>query len=112
MMIDVPLLIRLREEAGFSQKDLAEKVGVSQQLIGEIEAGRVRTTKAIYRIANALGTIAHVLDPEIPRLESTWAKIIEDLKKLPEAEASFHTEKFKETIQFLIDPSRRRPPES
>lgn len=55
-----------RETAGLSQAELAKRVGVRQTLISQLELGQTRTTKFIYRIAQALGTKAHKLDPSVP----------------------------------------------
>jgi phage repressor protein C with HTH and peptisase S24 domain len=65
-MIVIERLKTARDEAGLSQKELAQRAGVSQQAIGEIERGAVRSTKAIYKIAAALAVPVHFLDPAIP----------------------------------------------
>jgi phage repressor protein C with HTH and peptisase S24 domain len=65
-MIDVEKLKKARDSAKLSQKELAKKAGVSQQLIGEIERGAVLSSKSIYKIAIALGVGANHLDPAIP----------------------------------------------
>jgi transcriptional regulator with XRE-family HTH domain len=49
---------RLRESKGWSQKDLAKKVGCSQQAVSAVE-------QAGYATAAALRRIAHVLDAEV-----------------------------------------------
>jgi transcriptional regulator with XRE-family HTH domain len=74
-MIDIERFVQLRGDKKLSQTGLAKAAGMSQQLIGEIEAGRVRSTKAIYKIANALGTTASLLDPDIPAVEGNGALI-------------------------------------
>lgn len=49
-------LKRLRERLGLSQKDLAEKAGVSSGLIGQIESGRTQSSvTTLTRLAEALG---------------------------------------------------------
>lgn len=55
-----------REAAGLSQPELARRVGCRQTLISQLEKGTNQTTKLIYKIAEALGTQAHKLDPRIP----------------------------------------------
>jgi phage repressor protein C with HTH and peptisase S24 domain len=65
-MIVIERLKRARDEAGLSQTALAKRAGVSQQAIGEIERGAVRSSKAIFKIASALGVPASFLDPSIP----------------------------------------------
>ena len=66
-MIQVAEFIRLRDASGHTQVSLAKVAGVSQQLVAEIETGRTRTSKAIYRFAAAMGVEAHMLDPAIPK---------------------------------------------
>lgn len=65
-MIDRDALKAARKAKGLSQAKLAEMTGVAQQLIGQLERGEVRTTKIIYRIADALCVSVQNLDPEIP----------------------------------------------
>lgn len=52
--------------AGISQNQLGAKLGVSQQLIGQLLSGKTRTTKHIFRIAAALHVRASYLDDDIP----------------------------------------------
>lgn len=66
-MIIINKFIELRKQKGFSQTKLGELVGGSQQLIQQIEAGVVRTTKKIYKLASVLEVPAHELDPDIPK---------------------------------------------
>ena len=80
------LVSRVRKE-GLSQNELAKAVGVSQQLIGEIETGRTRSTKAIFKIARIFGTAPTCSIRISPSLESLSAKINEDLKDLDEQDA-------------------------
>lgn len=48
--------VRLAREAiGLSQKDLADRVGVTQQSVQEFETGRTKTTKHLHRYARELG---------------------------------------------------------
>lgn len=65
-MIDIERLKAARKAKGISQKNLAQLSGVSQQAIGEIERGAVLSSKAIHRIAAALGVTANYLDATIP----------------------------------------------
>lgn len=47
---------KTRQEKGWTQERLAEKIGVSTTFIGYIETGqRIPNLKMIYKIANALG---------------------------------------------------------
>ena len=50
-------LIRLREKSGLTQKELAEKMGVSQQMVSKMENSNYngRTISKLWRHANALG---------------------------------------------------------
>lgn len=50
-------IILLREKAGLSQKELAEKLGVSQQMVSKMENSNYdgRTISKIWRHVNALG---------------------------------------------------------
>lgn len=62
-------LRRFRLARGLKQEPLAKLAGVSQQLIVEIEKGRVKSTKSVYNLAKALGVAAWELDPNIPAPE-------------------------------------------
>jgi transcriptional regulator with XRE-family HTH domain len=99
-MIDIELFVRLRSDKKFSQGELAKIVGVSQQLVGEIERGGVRSTKAIYKFAHALGTTASLLDPGIPAVESRLAKIQQELTELGEEDATYLLERLENDIEF------------
>lgn len=65
-MIIIDSLKAARKAAGYSQATLGKKVGVAQQLIGQLERGEVKSTTHIYKIAAALNVAAWVLDDEIP----------------------------------------------
>lgn len=52
---------QLREEAGLTQKELADRVNVSQQSIDALEAGRVARPKYIVELAEALSVKPKVL---------------------------------------------------
>ncbi len=52
-----------RERSGLSQSELARRVGVAPQSIQAIEAGKVRRTKVLKRIAVELEVSAEWLDP-------------------------------------------------
>ena len=56
-------LTRLRKAKGLSQSALAEKAGVGQQLISQIEQGKNNSTKKLPEIAKALGCEIGDLDP-------------------------------------------------
>lgn len=65
-MIDAEALKNARKAAGLTQAELARRAGVAQQLIGQLERGEVRSTKAVYRIAEILNVPANVIDPTLP----------------------------------------------
>ena len=48
-------LIQARSEAGMTQKDVAEKLGVSQPAVARMESGKNISIKAIARYAKAMG---------------------------------------------------------
>lgn len=48
-------LIKARSEAGMTQKDVAEKLGVSQPAVARMESGKNISIKAIARYAKAVG---------------------------------------------------------
>ena len=58
-------LTRLRDAAGLSQLELAQKAKVSQQLISQIERGVNLTTRKLPSIARALGVTITDLDPSL-----------------------------------------------
>lgn len=54
----------LREERGWNQGELAQKVGISRQQVMRYETKGIRTMRVhrLYDIADALGcTVAHIL---------------------------------------------------
>jgi transcriptional regulator with XRE-family HTH domain len=110
-MINIELLVQLRGDKKLSQGALAKAIGASQQLIGEIEAGRVRSTKAIYKIAHALGTTANMLDPDIPAVDAEWAKIQQELAELAPEDLAFLLKRLANDIEF-IKAKRDKTPES
>ncbi len=55
-------LRRLRQQAGLSQPALAEKAGVTQQLISQLERDLQTSTKALPEIARALGVRVEQID--------------------------------------------------
>lgn len=58
-MADLARRVRaLREEHGWSQSELARRVGCRQQLINNLEAGNQRTSKVLPRLAGVFGVDA------------------------------------------------------
>jgi transcriptional regulator with XRE-family HTH domain len=81
-MIDIKKFKAARAAADMSQGEVGKRAGVSQQLIGEIERGATRSTKAIYRIAKALDVKAYELDPEIPAPLDAWEEAVYNAREL------------------------------
>lgn len=53
-------LIKARLEAGMTQKDVAEKLGISQPAVARMESGKNISLKSIARYANAIGRPIHL----------------------------------------------------
>lgn len=64
MAINRDKLVELRTKHNLSQTDLAREAQVSQQLIGALETGAIRTTKALPKIAKILQVPVGELDPD------------------------------------------------
>jgi transcriptional regulator with XRE-family HTH domain len=60
----------------WSQKELAQRAGVSQQLINALEAERVRSSKFIREIAKALGCKISDLDPTYGEMAEEGGSIV------------------------------------
>jgi transcriptional regulator with XRE-family HTH domain len=60
----------------WSQKELAQRAGVSQQLINALEAERVRSSKFIREIAMALGCAISDLDPSYSAMAEDGGSIV------------------------------------
>ncbi len=52
----VAVMIDARKRAGLTQKDVAERMGVSQPAVAKIESGRNLSTATLQRYAQATGT--------------------------------------------------------
>ena len=65
-MIDGGKIRQLREALGWSQAELARRSRVRQPTIATIEQGLQRTSRALPRIAVALGVDLAELDPDYP----------------------------------------------
>src|SRR3989304_2107656 len=81
-MIDIKKFKAARAAADLSQGQVGKLAFVSQQLIGEIERGATRSTKAIYRIAKAMNVKADELDDEIPAPMDAWEEAIYNAREL------------------------------
>ena len=60
-------LRRLRDARGWSQDQLGQLAGCSQQVIADIESGRTRRPRGLLQIASALGVPVAELDPSVER---------------------------------------------
>jgi len=65
-MIDGGKIRQLREALGWSQAELARRSRVRQPTIATIEQGLQRTSRALPRIAVALGVRVDEIDPDYP----------------------------------------------
>lgn len=104
-MIVVTLFKEAREKRGLSQSKLARLARVSQQLIGAIESGRIKQTKSIYRIADALQVPASQLDPEIPELGSEFEEQLIQIREMSPEDSAFILRGLKDLIKM----ARRKP---
>jgi len=58
------MIVRLREERGWSQRDLAKKTGIKQPQIARLEkGGQMPTIETLWRLADALNAKV-VIGPE------------------------------------------------
>ena len=104
-MIDVEKFKSARKAAKVSQVKLAELVGVTQQAIGEIEAGRAKTSKSIYKIAKALNVKAYELDDSIPAPDPLWEEVVSEVRELDPADQEYALKNLREFIELA---KRRR----
>jgi transcriptional regulator with XRE-family HTH domain len=76
-MTPVRLMIkRFREDAGLSQMELADKVGVRQATISDIETGKAKTVRLslLEALADALGKDAAELIDHQPKASKAMKK--------------------------------------
>ena len=50
----VPLLQKKRREIGFSQKEFADKLGMSQSTVARLETGQNMTCQTLWKVSDAL----------------------------------------------------------
>lgn len=108
-MIQPSVLIRLREEAGLSQEQLAEISGVTLSLIGQYERGEVRTSKKLHRIAVALRVTADTIDPEMPPWDEEFSQVVSDLRKLSPEEEKRVRAKIRHEVAKALREARLAP---
>lgn len=77
------LIREAREKRGWSQKDLAARVGVSQVAIMKIETGATVKSKHIPKIAEVLEITLSELDPALSQSRITTGPKIPSATKLP-----------------------------
>jgi transcriptional regulator with XRE-family HTH domain len=90
-------LARLRKERGFTQVDLAQKIGIIQSLVSDYETDRLRlTAEMAVRFALALGvSVDDVLNPKVGNrkpAKKPSLKIVrrmEEIGKLPPRRQAF-----------------------
>jgi len=112
-------LKRLRKEKGISQPALAEKSGVSQQLISQIENGKNETTNRLPQLARALGVSVADLDPAYSTVVDEVQPGVEGLVPvrragMVEAGAFRRVDEFEDEGDFLelFEPRDRRFPDA
>lgn len=68
-------LKRIRKEKGFSQKEIAQKLGVSQPSYAQYENNKRNPKREqIQRFANALGVSVEEIDPDLENLSKDLAR--------------------------------------
>lgn len=85
-------LARLRKERGFTQNELAGRIGLTQTLVSDYERGKLRlNAEMVVRFARALSTSADVLlglgaetAPALPRSRRLLRRL-QRVEKLPES---------------------------
>jgi transcriptional regulator with XRE-family HTH domain len=90
-------LARLRKERGFTQVDLAQKIGIIQSLVSDYETDRLRlTAEMAVRFALALGvSVDDVLNPKVGNRKSAKkpslkvVRRMEEIEKLPPRRQAF-----------------------
>ena len=103
-------LKRIRRERGLSQSALADKAGVGQQLISQIENGRNTTTKKLPQIAKALGCAIHDLDPAyMPLTAQQDTAVMQKFTRIVEANDEAQLRELELYLDFLI--SRAKQPD-
>lgn len=107
-MIDRNKFIAARKKADLSQAELSKAAGVSQQLIGEIEMGRSKTSKAIYKLAAAMHVSAHEMDPDIPALDDELEEIMVQIKSLPPEQGELVRRTLRDTLRIAKGTGRDR----
>lgn len=65
-MIDARKFALFRERSKLSQSDLARAAGVKQSTVAQIENGSIKTSKHLFKMAEAMGVQAHEIDPDLP----------------------------------------------
>lgn len=77
-------LKRLRVDKGLSQKALANRAKIAQQLISQLENGKNLTTRKLPQIARALGAKVEEIDPSYANDDALRAKLLDLFDALDE----------------------------
>ncbi|PJJ86823.1 transcriptional regulator with XRE-family HTH domain [Brevirhabdus pacifica] len=100
-------LRRLRKASGMSQKTLAEKAGVGQQLISQLERGENTSSKKLPKIAEGLGCAVHDLDPAYrPNVPGGGDEVREKFTQIVESNDVNQLRLLDDYLDFLL--SRQR----
>lgn len=106
------IIVRLREEEGITQKELANAIGINASVMNRIEAGKrpLRDDEAV-KIADFFGVTIDYLfgrtkvkNPQGPSLDDEANELLEELHKRPEMKMLFSVSKkaTKEDIEKAI----------
>ncbi|MGI9951735.1 helix-turn-helix transcriptional regulator [Moorellaceae bacterium AZ2] len=103
-------LRRLREKMGLTQKELADQVGISHSLIGQIETDRIQPSlSTLHRLAEALGVSScyFLMEDEVPLPSGLHRSALQELVNLLN---SWGDEEIQGLVQFIrVINQYRRP---
>ncbi|GFN23248.1 helix-turn-helix domain-containing protein [Thermanaeromonas sp. C210] len=102
-------LRRLREKMGLTQKELADQVGISHSLIGQIETDRILPSlTTLHRLSEALGVSScyFLMEDEVPLPSSLQRSAVQELVNLLR---SWGDEEIRGLIQFVRIINQYRP---
>lgn len=101
------ILKQLRERSGYSQQELAEKIGVTRQTIIAYEAGRTPSAQSIKKLAQLFGiSEGDLLNGRLPKEPSYDVLPAKVQKAAPQMRISIPQEninKFKEVFLYIIN---------
>jgi len=102
-------LRRLREKMGLTQKELADQVGISHSLIGQIETDRIQPSlTTLHRLAEALGVSScyFLMEDETPLPPGLQRGALQELVNLLR---SWEDEEIRGLIHFVRIINQHRP---